>query len=77
MHLEYVEKEELVARSKQVAFALPASIKPLSHGEPVLRIHPTPNGTIVTVREDGAVGYWSSTLQLKNSKSVFVSNTLL
>ncbi|KAL6471410.1 hypothetical protein MHYP_G00200600 [Metynnis hypsauchen] len=71
MQLEYTEKEESVIRSKQVAFALPASIKPLSHGEPILRIHPTPDGTIVTVREDGTVSYWSSKLQLRKSKSVF------
>ncbi|XP_036453237.1 WD repeat-containing protein on Y chromosome [Colossoma macropomum] len=71
MQLEYTEKEESVIRSKQAAFALPASIKPLSHGEPILRIHPTPDGTIVTVREDGTVNYWSSKLQLRKSKSVF------
>ncbi|KAL7849096.1 hypothetical protein SRHO_G00207190 [Serrasalmus rhombeus] len=71
MQLEYTEKEESVIRSKQVAFALPANIKPLSHGEPILRIHPTPDGTIVTVREDGIVNYWSSKLQLRKSKNVF------
>ncbi|XP_037402683.1 WD repeat-containing protein on Y chromosome [Pygocentrus nattereri] len=71
MQLEYTEKEESVIRSKQVAFALPANIKPLSHGEPILRIHPTPDGTIVTVREDGTVNYWSSKLQLRKSKNMF------
>ncbi|KAK1786459.1 hypothetical protein P4O66_018145 [Electrophorus voltai] len=71
MQLEFTEKEESVARGKQVAFALPATIKALSHGEPVLRIHATPDGTIVTVREDGTVNYWSSKLQLRKSKSVF------
>ncbi|XP_072548045.1 cilia- and flagella-associated protein 337 [Salminus brasiliensis] len=71
MQLEYTKKEELVVRSKQAAFALPASMKPLSHGEPILRIHPTADGMIVTVREDGAVNYWSSKLQLRKSKSVF------
>ncbi|XP_022524525.2 WD repeat-containing protein on Y chromosome isoform X1 [Astyanax mexicanus] len=71
MQLEYTEKEELVVRSKQVAFALPATMKPLSHGEPILKIHQISDGMIVTLKEDGAVSYWSSTLQLRKSKSVF------
>ncbi|XP_076833418.1 cilia- and flagella-associated protein 337 [Brachyhypopomus gauderio] len=71
MQLEYTEKEESVARGKKVAFVLPATIKALSHGEPVLRIHPTPDRAIVTVREDGTVNYWSSKLQLRKTKSVF------
>lgn len=75
MQLEYTEKEESVVRDKQAAFTLPAIIKPLAHGEPILRIHPTPDGAIVTVREDGTVNYWSSKLQLRKNKSVFVSNT--
>ncbi|KAK2831691.1 hypothetical protein Q7C36_016777 [Tachysurus vachellii] len=71
MQLEYTEKEESVVRGKQAAFTLPASMKPLTHGEPILRIHPTPDGSIVTVREDGTVNYWSSKLQLRKNKSVF------
>ncbi|KAM9468399.1 cilia- and flagella-associated protein 337 [Clarias gariepinus] len=71
MQLEYTEKEESVVRGKLAAFTLPASIKPLTHGEPILRIHPTPDGAIVTVREDGTVNYWSSKLQLRKTKSVF------
>ncbi|XP_041726824.2 WD repeat-containing protein 49-like [Coregonus clupeaformis] len=72
MQLEYTEKEESAWRSKQVAFSLPATVRALCHGEPVLRIHSTPDGTIVTVCEDGAVYYWSPELNLKRSKSVFV-----
>ncbi|XP_036392841.1 WD repeat-containing protein on Y chromosome [Megalops cyprinoides] len=71
MQLEYTEKEESVYRSKQVALALPACIRPMCHGEPVLNIRATPDGTIVTVREDGEVYYWNSELQLKKSKAVF------
>ncbi|KAM9442922.1 uncharacterized protein ACWYII_014685 [Salvelinus alpinus] len=70
MQLEYTEKEESVLRGKQVAFSLPATVRALSHGEPVLRVHSTPDGTIITVREDGAVYYWSPELNLKRSKSV-------
>ncbi|XP_058269068.1 WD repeat-containing protein on Y chromosome [Hemibagrus wyckioides] len=71
MQLEYTEKEESVIRGKQAEFTLPASIKPLTHGELILRIHPTPDGAIVTVREDGTVNYWSSKLQMRKNKSVF------
>ncbi|KAF7700317.1 hypothetical protein HF521_003275 [Silurus meridionalis] len=71
MQLEYTEKEESVVRAKQAAFILPAKIKPLMHGEPILRIHPTPGAAIVTVREDGTVNYWSPKLQLRKNKSVF------
>ncbi|XP_028817157.1 WD repeat-containing protein on Y chromosome isoform X4 [Denticeps clupeoides] len=71
MQLEYTEKEESVLRSKQMSFALPASVKALNHGEPILRIHGTADGTLVTVCEDGAVNYWSPELQIKKSKKVF------
>lgn len=70
MQLEYSEKEESVVRSKQVAFALPAKIRALSHGD--LRVRSTPDGTVLTVREDGVVNYWSPELKLKKTKSVFV-----
>ncbi|KAI1893585.1 hypothetical protein AGOR_G00125240 [Albula goreensis] len=71
MQLEYMEIEESVSRSKQAALALPACIRSMCHGEPVLGIRATPDGTIVTVREEGTVYYWSSELQLKKSKTVF------
>lgn len=73
MQLEYAENAESEVRTKRVAFSLPAMIKALPLGEPVLRIHPTPDGALVTVREDGTVNYWSSKLQLRKSKRVFVS----
>ncbi|KAJ7995130.1 hypothetical protein DPEC_G00241370, partial [Dallia pectoralis] len=71
MQLEYTKKEESVWRDKQVTFSLPATVKPLCHGEPVLRLHFTPDGTIITIREDGSVSYWSPKLSLKKTKSVF------
>ncbi|XP_071379688.1 cilia- and flagella-associated protein 337 [Centroberyx affinis] len=71
MQLEYREKEESVIRSKQVAFALPATVKALSHGVPIVNIHSTPDGTAVTLREDGAVCCWSPDLQKQKTKSVF------
>ncbi|KAM6960527.1 cilia- and flagella-associated protein 337 [Aplochiton taeniatus] len=72
MQLEYEEMEESVARRKQVAFTLPATVVPLCHGEPILRVNSTPDGTIITVREDGTVHYWSHDLTLKKSKSIFM-----
>ncbi|KAI7801017.1 putative WD repeat-containing protein on Y chromosome-like [Triplophysa rosa] len=71
MHLEYKEKEETVRRSTMATFTLPAKIMHLSRGEPVLEIQAAHDGTIVTVREDGVVNYWSPKLQLKNNKNVF------
>ena len=72
VQLEYMEKEEAVSRSKRAALVLPASIRPICHGEPVLGIRATPDDIIVTVREEGEVYYWSSELQLKKDKTVFV-----
>ncbi|XP_069046236.1 cilia- and flagella-associated protein 337 isoform X2 [Lepisosteus oculatus] len=71
MHLEYTEKEESVTRKKQVSFALPATIRDIGHGEPILRVLSTPDSTVVTVREDGAIYYWTPELKLKKSKMVF------
>ncbi|KAL0174670.1 hypothetical protein M9458_030638, partial [Cirrhinus mrigala] len=70
IYLENKEKEETVRRSKMAAFVLPATIKPLNRGEPVLRIHFPPNGTVVTLREDGVVSFWTPKLYLKSKKNV-------
>lgn len=72
MHLEYRATEECVARSKQAAFTLPATIKTVCHGVPVAKIHSIPDDTILTVQEDGSVCCWSPGLQLQKTKSVFV-----
>ncbi|KAK0143244.1 WD repeat-containing protein 49 [Merluccius polli] len=73
MQLEYSKREECALRRKQAAFSLPAKVRrPLTHGEPVLRIHTVSDGTVVTLREDGAVQYWSPDLHLQKTKaSVF------
>ncbi|XP_029922283.1 WD repeat-containing protein on Y chromosome [Myripristis murdjan] len=71
MQLEYRATEECVARSKQAAFTLPATIKTVCHGVPVAKIHSTPDDTILTVQEDGSVCCWSPGLQLQKTKSVF------
>ncbi|XP_048120316.1 WD repeat-containing protein on Y chromosome isoform X3 [Alosa alosa] len=71
MQMESIEKEKCTQFCKQVAFTVPATIKPLGHGEPILKLHSTPDRTVVSLREDGTVCYWSSKLQLKKSKHVF------
>ncbi|CAL8347862.1 unnamed protein product [Arctogadus glacialis] len=69
MQLEYSKREECALRRKQAAFSLPAKVKPFTHGEPVLRIRTVSDGTVVTLREDGSVQYWSPELQLQKSKT--------
>ncbi|XP_030007934.1 WD repeat-containing protein on Y chromosome-like [Sphaeramia orbicularis] len=69
---EHKEMEETVRRSKQVAFTLPATMKALCHGVPVVNIHSTHDGTIITVCEDGAVCYWSPELKPQKTKHMFI-----
>ncbi|XP_043929175.1 WD repeat-containing protein 49-like [Protopterus annectens] len=71
MQLEYTEKEESSARLKEVAFTLPATIKEISHGEPVLRICSTPDNNFIIVREDGTIYFYTSELKLKWCRAVF------
>lgn len=59
-------------RSKMAAFILPANIKFLKRGKPVVRIHLPSNGTVVTLREDGVVNFRTPKLYLKSKKNVFV-----
>ncbi|KAM8769789.1 cilia- and flagella-associated protein 337 [Acanthopagrus schlegelii] len=68
---EYNERQETVRRSKQVAFILPATVKTLTHGIPIVNIHSTHDGTIVTVREDGVVCRWSPELKPLKTKAMF------
>ncbi|XP_024910709.1 WD repeat-containing protein on Y chromosome [Cynoglossus semilaevis] len=71
---EHREREESTRRSKQVAFTLPATMKPLCQSLPIIpivNIHPSHDGTIVTVREDGAVCSWSPELKLQRTKHIF------
>ncbi|XP_071353298.1 cilia- and flagella-associated protein 337 isoform X2 [Trachinotus anak] len=68
---EHKEKEENARRRKQVAFTLPATLKALGHGIPIINIHSTHDGTIVTVREDGAVCSWSTELKPQETKHIF------
>nr|XP_034971549.1 WD repeat-containing protein on Y chromosome-like isoform X4 [Zootoca vivipara] len=71
MQLEYAEQHESSARLKEVSFALPATIKEIPHGEPVLKICSLLDSTLITAREDGLVSFWSPQLKLIRSKMVF------
>uniref|UniRef100_A0A3P9I618 WD40 repeat domain 95 n=1 Tax=Oryzias latipes TaxID=8090 RepID=A0A3P9I618_ORYLA len=68
---EYQEKQETLRRSKQMAFALPAKVKTLSHDFPIVNIHSTHDGNMFTVREDGLVCHWSAKLQPQRTKQIF------
>ncbi|GAA6232708.1 WD repeat-containing protein on Y chromosome-like [Lates japonicus] len=68
---EHKEKEESARRSKQVAFTLPATMKALGHGIPVVNIQSTHDGTIITVQEDGAVCFWNPELKAQRTKHIF------
>ncbi|KAM9732822.1 cilia- and flagella-associated protein 337 [Menidia menidia] len=68
---EYKEKEESERRRKQMAFTLPASISDCGHGIPIINIHITHDGTVVTAREDGFVCCWTPELQPQMTKHMF------
>lgn len=69
---EYKERQDTARRSKQVAFTLPATMKTLDLGIPIVNIHPGHDGTVVTVREDGLVCHWSPELKPLRTKDMFV-----
>ncbi|XP_029458508.1 WD repeat-containing protein 64-like isoform X2 [Rhinatrema bivittatum] len=46
MQLEYAELEDFSARLKEVAFVLPAVVREISHGDPILRVLSTPESTL-------------------------------
>lgn len=51
---------------------LPAVQQRLTHGRPALRILSLPDDTLITIREDGAIYFWSLQLKLKRKKPIFV-----
>ncbi|KAM4702080.1 cilia- and flagella-associated protein 337-like [Discoglossus pictus] len=71
LQLDYAELEELNTRRKKISFALPAIIQDLGHGEPILRIFPMPDNSMVVIREDGHIYFWSSQLKLRREKAIF------
>ncbi|XP_078512126.1 cilia- and flagella-associated protein 337-like [Lissotriton helveticus] len=71
MQLEYAEHEAYCTRLKKISFSLPATVQDISHGEPILRVFSMPDDTLVMVREDGTIHFWSPELRLKRSKLLF------
>ena len=72
LQLEYSEQVDALAQEKEVSFQLPAALQGLSYGGPVLRILSMPDDTVIMIREDGAIYFWSLQLKLKRRKRVFV-----
>ncbi|KAL0598292.1 hypothetical protein AAY473_033653 [Plecturocebus cupreus] len=72
LQLEYLERANALARQEEVSFLLPAVLRRLSYGGPVLRVLSVPDDTLIMIREDGAIYFWSLQLRLKRRKRVFV-----
>jgi hypothetical protein len=72
LQLEYLEQVSALARKKEVSFLLPAVPQRLSYGGPVLCILSLPDDTLIMIREDGAIYFWSLQLKLKRKKQILV-----
>ncbi|KAM4742739.1 cilia- and flagella-associated protein 337 [Anableps anableps] len=68
---QYKAKKEIARCSKQVAFNLPATLRDGGHGFPIVNIHSTHDGAVVTVREDGFICQWSPELKPQRTKHMF------
>uniref|UniRef100_A0A8C5QCJ1 EF-hand domain-containing protein n=1 Tax=Leptobrachium leishanense TaxID=445787 RepID=A0A8C5QCJ1_9ANUR len=71
MQLDYSELEKFNLRKQKISFALPATIQEIVHGDPILRIFPMMDSTMIMVREDGHIYFWSTQLKLKRDKMIF------
>ncbi|XP_010622262.1 uncharacterized protein LOC104862195 [Fukomys damarensis] len=71
LQLEYLKQAKALARQKEVSFLSPAVLRRLSRGGPVLRILSVPDDTLIMIREDGAIYFWSLQLKLKRKKWIF------
>ncbi|XP_068123133.1 cilia- and flagella-associated protein 337-like [Hyperolius riggenbachi] len=71
LQLDYSELEESYLRRRKISFNLPATIQEALHGDPILRVFPMQDNTLIMVREDGHIYFWSTQLQLKRDKSIF------
>ncbi|EQB78818.1 hypothetical protein CB1_001253004 [Camelus ferus] len=69
LQLVYSEQADALARQKEVSFQLPAVLQGLSYGGPVLRILSATDDTLIMIREDGAIYFWSLQLKLKRRKN--------
>ncbi|XP_053313760.1 WD repeat-containing protein 64-like [Spea bombifrons] len=71
LQLDYSELEELHQRRKQISFTLPAMVQQIIHGSPILRVFPMPDDTLIVMRDDGHIYFWSTQLKLKRDKTVY------
>ncbi|XP_063807759.1 WD repeat-containing protein on Y chromosome-like isoform X2 [Pseudophryne corroboree] len=71
MQQNYAELEDTQLRYKNVCFNLPATIQEMAHGDNVVRVFPMQDNTLITVREDGHIYFWSTQLKLKRDKAIF------
>ncbi|XP_076779969.1 cilia- and flagella-associated protein 337-like isoform X2 [Arvicanthis niloticus] len=75
LQLEYSEQAKAAARQAEASLLLPAIQQRLTYGRPVPRILPLPDDTLITIREDGAIYFWSLQLKLKRKKAIFGKST--
>ncbi|XP_072269461.1 cilia- and flagella-associated protein 337-like [Pyxicephalus adspersus] len=71
LQLDYSELEESYLRRRKICFQLPATIQETFHGDPILRVFPMQDNTLIMVREDGHIYFWSPQLKLKRDKPIF------
>ncbi|KAM8975945.1 cilia- and flagella-associated protein 337-like [Pelodytes ibericus] len=71
LQLDYSELEELNLRRKKISFTLPAIVQEIIHGDPILRVFPMPDSTLIMAREDGHIYFWSTQLKLKRDRTIF------
>nr|XP_020740062.1 uncharacterized protein LOC110131634 isoform X2 [Odocoileus virginianus texanus] len=71
LQLVYSEQAGARARQQEASFQRPALLQGLSYRAPALRILAAPDDTLIMIREDGAIYFWSLQLKLKRRKRVF------
>lgn len=69
---QYKAKKETERRSKQVAFHLPAIMSNSGNAVPIVNIHSTHDGAVLTVKENGFICQWSPELKPQRTKHMFV-----
>ncbi|XP_075448271.1 cilia- and flagella-associated protein 337-like isoform X2 [Ascaphus truei] len=70
MQLDYTELEQSNIRRKKISFTLPAIVQEINHGDPILRVFSMPDNTLIMVRGDGHIYFWSTQLKLKRDKMI-------
>lgn len=70
LHLEYLEQADTLARQNEVSFQLPAALQGPSNRGPMLHVLSMPADTVITIRENRAIYFWSLQLKLNRRKWV-------